>query len=87
MRNEVEEEVLSSGSRGTKANTLFRAFFQNPILELTNKSQLDGIPNRTLRRLVDEYTEKGFLVELSGKLRDRTFVFKRYLDLFKTETK
>jgi Fic family protein len=87
LRNEVDEEILNAGSRGTKVNILFRAFFQNPVLELTNKSQLEGIPNRTLRRLVDEYVEKGFLVELSGKLRDRTFVFKRYLDLFKIEGK
>lgn len=85
LRNEVDDEIRRSGSRGTKVNTLFRSFFHNPILELTNKSKLEGIPNRTLRRLVDEYVEKGFLVELSGKLRDRTFIFKRYLDLFKTD--
>ena len=30
--------------------------------------------------------EKGFLVELSGKHRSRTFAFKRYLDLFKVSS-
>lgn len=55
-------------------NTLFNSLFHNPILKLTNRSKLEGGPNRTLRRLVDEYVEKGFLVELSGKRRDRACI-------------
>jgi len=86
LRNEVDEEIRLSGSKGTKVNTLFRALFQNPILELHRKSVVEGISDRTLSRLVDEYVKKGFLVELSGKRRFRTFAFKRYLDLFKVSS-
>lgn len=85
LRNEIDEEIRLSGSRGIKVNTLFRALFQNPILELSNTTKLEGISNRTLRRMVDEYIERGLMVELSGKLRNRTFAFKRYLDLFKSQ--
>lgn len=86
LRNEVDEEIRRSGSRGTKVNTLFRALFQNPILELKRESAIEGLSARTLSRLVEEFVEKGFLVELSGKHRFRSFAFKRYLDLFKVSS-
>ncbi len=84
LRNEVDEEIRKAGSKAANVNLLFRYFFQNPILEMTKATTIESIPNRTLLRLVNQYAEKGLLVELSGKLRDRTFAFKRYIDLFKT---
>jgi len=83
LRNDVDEEIRRAGSKAKIIDLFFRSFFQNPILEMTNTTRMENIPNRTLRRLVDHYVERGFLVELSGKLRDRTYAFKRYIDLFK----
>ncbi len=83
LRNLVDEEIRKAGPKASNVDLLFRELFQNPILEMTNKARIEGIPNRTFRRLIDLYVEKGFLVELSGKHRDRTFAFKRYVDLFK----
>ena len=83
LRNQIDEEIRKAGPRASNVNILFRSFFQNPVLEMTKATTIETIPNRTLRRLIDEYVEKGYLVELTGKLRDRTFAFKRYVDLFK----
>ena len=65
---------------------LFHALYRNPIIELGRESAVEGLSQRTLSRLVEEFVDRGYLVELSGKHRFRSYAFKRYLDLFKANS-
>ncbi|MEB3211904.1 MAG: Fic family protein [Leptolyngbyaceae bacterium] len=86
LRNQVDEEIRLAGSRGVKINMLFHALYRNPIIELGRESAVEGLSQRTLSRLVEEFVDRGYLVELSGKHRFRSYAFKRYLDLFKANS-
>lgn len=80
--NEVNAALLSMGTKAKNASSLFSHLFQNPVLSLTNDTTLPGMSNKTLRRLVSELEEKKYLEETTGQGRNKSFVFKRYLNLF-----
>ncbi len=60
----------------------FNYLFERPVIRLTNKVTIDGVSNKTVRRLVDQFEKEGMLKEISGRQRDRVYIFAKYLQLF-----
>ena len=82
LQNEVDEVVHSMGARAPHAHTLVEHLFETPVLSLDNDTVLPGMSNKTLRRLVQDFETSGYLVESTGRGRNKTFIFKKYLQLF-----
>lgn len=85
LKEEVENISNEAGSRGQSIRVFFNHLFTNPVLKLSNQLTFGELSNRNIRRLISEFEESGFLLEVTGQKRNQVFVFKRYLDLFQIE--
>lgn len=83
LRQRYEEKIMTLGARAKNAQKLLLYMFSRPIV--SNKiavKELDisfNSANRLIRSLVD----LGMLTEITGFSRNRLFMLKEYLDLFR----
>lgn len=82
LRDQVNQIANDAGARQGNIRALFDHLFQHPVLTLTNQTAVGDMSNKTLRRVVNEFVELGYLKESTGWKRNRVFVFERYLSLF-----
>ena len=83
LRQRYEQKIMTLGSRAKKAQKLLLYMFSHPIVN--NKSVVKelGMSFNSANRLIKSLMELGLLTEITGFSRNRFFVLKEYLDLFK----
>ncbi|VAW85760.1 Fic domain protein, Pden_3305 type [hydrothermal vent metagenome] len=84
MKERLEREVLPHFSTRRQANAqrLMRHFYQSPIINIKLTSELLGNNTNTASAMVDDFVKHGILKELTGKRRNRTFLFEEYVLIF-----
>lgn len=83
LRRRHEEKIMTLGARTKKAQELLLYMFSRPIV--SNKiiiKQLE-ISFNSANRLIKSLVELEMLTEITGFSRNRLFVLRKYLDLFK----
>jgi Fic family protein len=75
-------------STGTSMVTmrLFHRLPDHPILSVARVVDLLGTTKPTAMKAVGQLVEKGILKETTGRRRDRTFTYQKYLDLLREGT-
>lgn len=81
---ETTEAVIrqKAGRRTDSAMTLFTHLFKSPLLKVKDVENVCKLTKKSANSLVGFMIEIGVLREISGKTRNRLFVFKDYLNLF-----
>jgi Fic family protein len=84
LYNNLKEEIASVNS--VYATKLLDIIFANPIVSfIFIKKRLNSKSNQTIYNLLEKFIKIGILKEVSGKKRNRTFVFDQLLQILKNE--
>lgn len=78
--------MLTAPSGSLMAVRLLEALPSRPILTVAKAMELLSTTRPTAAKAVDALVDAGVLVETSGRKRDRTFAYARYLELLRTGT-
>lgn len=82
LRIQAEEQVSSLGKRVPNARAALAVLYRRPLISAAELEKELGVSKPTAHALVRDLVDKGLLVETTGQMRDRLFVFDRYLRLF-----
>jgi len=84
MKERLEREVLPhfTTRRQENAQTLMQYLYKTPALNIKEVSNLLGLQANTAAALVNDFVKYGVLYELTGKQRNRIFLFREYILIF-----
>jgi Fic family protein len=87
IKTRLEREVLPKFSHRRQANAqaLVKALYSTPVVQVWLVEKQLGLPKNTATSLVADFVKYGVLQEITGQRRNRVFVFREYLDLFKEQ--
>ncbi len=84
IKSKLETEVLPKlGSKVKKGQILLTLLYQFPILRTKSIAVLLNTSTSTANRLVMDFVKLGILEEYTGYKRNRKFIFREYVDLFR----
>ena len=85
IKNDIEDSKITafSKTRIKKAQELVRYLYSQPIIDVSDVVNELHFSFDTSMRLINDFIKAGILYEMSGKKRNREYVFKDYLLLFK----
>ncbi|MCA9633213.1 MAG: Fic family protein [Myxococcales bacterium] len=78
--------TLASESTTVAALRLFELLPRHPVVSLASVTRLLNTTKPTAGRAIESLLAVGVLVETTGKKRDRTYVYERYLDRLRVGT-
>ena len=82
LRTESEERISSLGKRVPNARAALIVLYRRPVIAAADLAQELGVSSPTAHALIRALEQQGVLVETTGQMRDRLYVFNRYLKLF-----
>jgi len=84
LKERLEREVLPhfTTRRQENAQTLMQYLYKKPVLDIKEVSNLLGLQANTAAALVNDFVKHGVLYELTGKQRNRLFMFRDYILIF-----
>ncbi len=83
LRTELDSKVFSLGRRAENAQKLIRHLYGNPAVTLTSIEKSLEINRNPARELIAGLQKMGVLEEITGFKRNRVFLFRRYLEIFR----
>lgn len=84
LRDTIEKKkIINLGKKTPNAKRLLEELFANPIVSSNDIAKRLDITSATANSLIENFTSRGILKEISGRKRDRLFSFVDYLNLFK----
>lgn len=83
LRQHYEEKIMTLGSRAKKGKKLLLFMFSQPIVNTKTVAKELDISFNSANRLIKIFIDLGILNEITGFSRNRLFLLKEYLDLFK----
>ena len=83
LKEDLEDQLVSLGKRQVNARQLLRFLFSKPVTNAAEVIQEIHVSAPTAHSLLAEFMRLGIVVEVTGYQRNRSFHFKRYLDIFK----
>jgi Fic family protein len=82
LRTEAEQRILELGRRAPNARAALDVLYRRPMLSAGELEREMKISKPTAQALVKDLERLGLLIETTGQMRDRLYVFDRYLRLF-----
>jgi Fic family protein len=84
LKENIEKKRLAAmGRRAATAGKLVAVLYRNPALTATDVARALRVTPATANSLIRELVVQGILEEVSGRRRNRIFVFREYVDLFR----
>lgn len=83
LRRELDQSVFSLGRRAEKAQQLIRYLYGNPAVTIPQVEEILQINRNPARALVAGLEEINVLEEITGYKRNRIFMFRRYMNIFR----
>lgn len=85
LKQRIEREVLPrfSARRQDNAQALMRQLYARPVIDVKGAMEITGASTNTAAALIDDMVMFGVLTEVTGQRRNRLFVFRDYLDIFR----
>lgn len=83
LRNRCESAIITLGRRAKIGQKLLRCLYSEPIMSAKLIGQRLNLTHPSVNQLLKDFQNIGILKEITGFKRNRLFVFKEYLDLFK----
>jgi Fic family protein len=82
LRQRCEGKILQLGKRAPKAQALLRELYSRPTMRANDVAGKLGITHQSASSLIRSFEEMEILDEITGRKKDRLFVFTDYLALF-----
>ena len=82
LRMEAEQQILVLGKRVPNARQVLNLLYRQPMIAAADIEQALAVSTPTANALIRDLQKLGLLVEVTGQLRGRAYVFDRYLSLF-----
>lgn len=82
LRTDAEQRILKLGRRAPNARAALDVLYRRPVLSAGELEREIKVSKPTAQALVKDLERLGLLVETTGQMRDRLYVFDRYLKLF-----
>lgn len=82
LRQKYEKKIMTMGRRAEIGQRLLLSLFSQPIVDVKQVASELGIAFVTANRLIEEFVQKGILVEKTGFSRNRSFELQEYVELF-----
>jgi Fic family protein len=82
-RNQLWQKKMSS----PLAVGLLEKLFYTPYMSVKNVSQAFSISYQAASMLVNQFEKHGILMEITGKKRDKMYVYKQYIDILSGGTR
>jgi len=88
LKQRIEREVLPrfSARRQDNAQALMRQLYARPVIDVKGAMGITAASTNTAAALIDDMVTFGVLTEVTGQRRNRLFVFRDYLDIFRQQT-
>lgn len=83
LRESCERSLLTLGRKMELAQKALHMLFAKPIVDVAELKNMLSIGASTTLRLVNDFERLGILKETRGFQRNRVFIFRQYVDLFK----
>lgn len=85
LKQRIERDVLPRfvTRRQDNAHELMRQLYAQPVIDVKWVTKMLGTTTNTAASLITDLVSYGVLVEVTGQKRNRLFIFKDYLDLFR----
>ena len=83
LREEVDHQVVRLGRRAENARRLIMRLYAKPVVTVNDVTQILGIRYYPANELVKVLVDCGILNEVTGRQRNRFFVFGSYLKVFR----
>jgi Fic family protein len=84
LQKQLEIKIQTLRNRSADAKTIIEYLYNQPIIEVGKVAELLRKSNVTSYKLVSDLEKLEILKEISGAQRNKLYVFKDYLDLFKS---
>jgi Fic family protein len=81
-KNIETKKIITLGKKAKKAQLFLNYLFTQPLVESSEVAEVLKINVSTANRLIDDMIRLSVLVETTGFKRNRTFVFREYIDMF-----
>ena len=82
LQKRVERELQSLDSRAGKAQMVVQHLYKRPVVRVDQVSEIAEVSMPTAYKLVDALEELDILTEITGKQRNRVYMFREYINLF-----
>ena len=85
LKERTEREILPrfSARRQTNAQKLIRHLYGQPMVDVKHVTDLIGGTANTASALINDFVANNVLVEVTGQRRNRLFMFRDYISLFR----
>lgn len=83
LKQKIDTKLYSLGKKAEKANLLMEYLYEHPIINTSRVVSLLETSKPTANALIKVLEENEILKEISGKQRNKLYVFNEYLMLFK----
>jgi Fic family protein len=77
------EHIPTLGKRIPSAQRLFLALFSKPVLQARIAGEITGLSPKAVNDLLRIFVQLGILKEVTGFQRNRIFVFRDYIEMFR----
>ena len=78
-----EKIACFSRSKQENAQNILKALYEHPLVTVNDTAQICGTSFPTANRLIADLCDLGILKEMSGQSRNRFFLMKEYVDVFR----
>ncbi len=85
LQKALEVKIKSLGSRSADAKKVIDYLYTQPVIEVGRVEKIIGKSNVTSYKLLHTLEEMEILKEISGAQRNKLYVFRDYLNLFKND--
>ncbi len=82
LRTEVENGLTDLGKRLPAVKAALNLLYSAPVMTLADLAKKQGVSKSTAHATINVLLDRGVLKEITGQMRDRIYVFDRYLALF-----
>lgn len=83
LHTDIDNELMNLGKKTDNARKLLMHLYQSPVVSVKQVESILGVKYYSANELIKTLVEINILEETTGYSRNRVFMFKRYIDVFK----
>ncbi len=86
LRQKLDQQIVTLGRRAEKARRLILHLYSNPAVSVNEVMKLLEVNRNPAYALIMALQQLDILTEITGYKRNRIFVFRQYLDIFREKS-
>jgi Fic family protein len=81
LKERKKEKLLTLGRQAKNASRLLELLFEEPVVRASRVKKNMKVSAQSAQSLIKKFVQLGLLKEITGKRRNRIFVFQQYMEL------